>query len=168
VRVVLDTLPHHGVTVLALPWGEPLSRTTVHYAFERACSAAGITDFRWHDLRHTAASHLVMAGVDLRTVQDFLGHRDPKLVMRYAHLSPAHQAAAVAKLGAALTAVPEAARAAANASPTVPNLERSWTVFSGPQTAAKRKYLEDHRLGKWRRGESNPRPKAHPRANLRA
>lgn len=101
-QAVLVALPRSGSTVLASPWGEPLSRTTVHYAFERACEAAGIADFRWHDLRHTFASHLVMAGVDLRTVQELLGHRDPKMTMRYAHLSPAHQAAALAKLGAAL------------------------------------------------------------------
>jgi hypothetical protein len=43
-----------------------------------------------------------MAGVDLRTVQELLGHRDPKITMRYAHLSPAQKAAAVAKLGTAL------------------------------------------------------------------
>jgi hypothetical protein len=92
---------------------------------------------------------------EIRTVQDLLGHRDPKMVIRYAQLSPAHQASAVGKLGAALTAVPEAARAVANAAPTPPDLERSRTVFSGRQTAAKRKYLENQRGAEWRRGESN-------------
>jgi hypothetical protein len=54
-----------------------------------------------------------MAGVDLRTVHELLGHKDPTMTARYAHLSPAHQAAAVAKLTAALTPTPEAARVVA-------------------------------------------------------
>src|SRR5262249_59331335 len=50
---------------------------------------------------------------------------------------------------------------------TVPNLERNWNATSGRQTAAKREYLRSQRVGEWRRGESKPRPKVHPRARLR-
>jgi len=67
----------------------------VRKAFEGAKKRAGIVDFRFHDLRHTFASHLVMAGVDLKTVQELLGHKSFEMTLRYAHLSPDHKKVAL-------------------------------------------------------------------------
>ena len=71
---------------------------TVYDAFKKACRAAEIEDFRFHDLRHTFASHLVMAGVDLVTVKELLGHKTINMTNRYTHLAQEHKAQAVAKL----------------------------------------------------------------------
>jgi len=64
-------------------------------AFEGARKRAGIVDLRFHDLRHTFASHLVMAGVGLKTVQELLGHKSFEMTLRYAHLSPEHKKTAL-------------------------------------------------------------------------
>lgn len=67
---------------------EPVTGDAIGMAFKRACSQAGVTDFRFHDLRHTFASALVQRGVDLYRVQRLLGHRDGRMTQRYAHLAP--------------------------------------------------------------------------------
>jgi site-specific recombinase XerD len=66
--------------------------------FEKAVKDSGIAHFNWHDLRHTFISRLVMAGVDLRTVQELAGHKTIQMTMRYAHLAHSHVAMAVEKL----------------------------------------------------------------------
>lgn len=70
----------------------------VNDSWRAVMRAANLKSFRWHDMRHTFASRLVMAGVDLNTVRELLGHADIKMTLRYAHLSPETKRAAVALL----------------------------------------------------------------------
>lgn len=66
--------------------------------FVRAVRKAGLDDFTWHDLRHTFASRLVMADVDIRTVAELMGHKNIQMTMRYTHLAPEHKLVAVERL----------------------------------------------------------------------
>jgi integrase len=67
----------------------------VTQVFARACRTCGIEDFRFHDLRHTAASWMRMHGADIHTVAQILGHKDLRMPARYQHLSPAFLSDAV-------------------------------------------------------------------------
>jgi len=73
-------------------------RRSVRTAFEAARRRAGLTDLRFHDLRHTFATRLVAAGVDLVTVKELLGHQDISMTLRYAHASPERSLDAVRRL----------------------------------------------------------------------
>lgn len=69
--------------------GEPLN--SIKKPFNNAVKKAGIDDFRFHDLRHTFASHYLMSGGDLMSLKDILGHSSMKMVMRYAHLADSYR-----------------------------------------------------------------------------
>lgn len=72
--------------------GEVLTRNAIKWAFWRLTRAAGLPEIRFHDLRHSFASQLVMAGVPLAGVKELLGHADIKMTMRYSHLAPTETA----------------------------------------------------------------------------
>jgi integrase len=91
----LDTMSHRLVftnTKTGKAFGE------IKKAWTSFLKLAQIKSFRWHDMRHHFASKLVMAGVDLNTVRELLGHADITMTLRYAHLAPEHKANAVEKL----------------------------------------------------------------------
>ena len=67
--------------------GKPRKGPKVSKSFNAFLRRAGIKDFRFHDLRHTFASHYLMRGLTLRGLQKILGHKDLKTTIRYAHLS---------------------------------------------------------------------------------
>jgi integrase len=71
-----------GFRRLSTLFAQVVRKTTLH-------------DLRFHDLRHTFASRLVMRGADLRTVQELLGHNDIRMTQRYAHLSDTHKRKAI-------------------------------------------------------------------------
>jgi integrase len=84
--------------------GEPMTPANVSLAFLRACRSVNVSDFRFHDLRHTAASWMRMHGADIHTVALILGHKDLRMAARYQHLSPAFLSDAVKLLDVAFTA----------------------------------------------------------------
>jgi integrase len=77
---------------------DPVFKSKLGLAFRKLSVLFGyvikrteLTDLRFHDLRHTFASRLVMRGADLRTVQELMGHQDIRMTQRYAHLSASHK-----------------------------------------------------------------------------
>ncbi len=78
-------------------------------SFEAALKAAAVANFHWHDLRHCAASYLVMAGTDLVSVARVLGHRQLQMTMRYSHLAPGR----IVELGDTLAGKLESVKGAA-------------------------------------------------------
>lgn len=91
VKGILRGMERKGDLVFLIKDGKPLSPTKVHYAFHEALKASNITDFRFHDLRHTFASTLAMAGVELNDIRELLGHKSLNMTLRYSHLSPKYR-----------------------------------------------------------------------------
>jgi integrase len=89
-------------TTLLFPRADGQQPVDVRYAWAHALQVAQISDFRFHDLRHSAASYLAMNGASLVEIAEVLGHKTLQMVKRYAHLSVAHTAGVVARMNAAI------------------------------------------------------------------
>jgi len=96
---MLQNLPRTSEFIFPSSNGGPgIWDGALRFAWEVALDSAGIKDLRFHDLRHTAASHLVLKGASLQVVAEILGHADMRMTQRYAHLSPEFKATAIALL----------------------------------------------------------------------
>ena len=107
-QAALASIPREDVKPTDLVFvGESITPENVSLAFLRACRAVSISDFRFHDLRHTAASWMRMNGADIHTVALILGHKDLRMAARYQHLSPAFLSDAVKLLDSAFAEKPK-------------------------------------------------------------
>src|SRR6201993_4875888 len=70
----------------------------LQHGFRKALGRSGLTDLHFHDLRHTFASQWMMAGGELYSLRDILGHKTIAMTQRYAHLSPAYKRAMVDRM----------------------------------------------------------------------
>ncbi len=96
-RRAVPVHPHAKRLLAWVPFAAP--KITLQRAFQRARAAAGLPHIHLHDLRHSAASEMINAGVDLYTVGAVLGHRDARSTKRYSHLRHDTLADAVSKIG---------------------------------------------------------------------
>jgi len=99
----LDLLKAHAKvrrldTNLLFPGKNPQKPIDLRAPWEAALKKAGIEDFRFHDLRHSAASYLAMNGASMAEIAEVLGHKTLQMVKRYSHLSEAHTAGVVARM----------------------------------------------------------------------
>ena len=104
VKTILKGIKKTGDHVFCNEEGETFVR--LQRSFKAAVRKSKIEDFRFHDLRHTFASNIVMAGEDLNTVRELLGHKDLTMTLRYAHLSPNHKTRAISVLDRVLSQNP--------------------------------------------------------------
>jgi integrase len=100
---------------LVFPGRRPRSALHIKKAWRNALKRAEIEDFRFHDLRHTAASHLAMQGCTSLEIADVLGHKTLQMVKRYSHLSDGHTRRSLERLGAVVFGPVQACKGLANA-----------------------------------------------------
>lgn len=99
-RTILKVLPRESPSIF------PELPSHLSERFVELAGKAGVKDFRFHDLRHTFCSRLVMAGVDIRTVQVLARHKEIRMTLRYAHLSQDHTRQAIERLIPERTSTP--------------------------------------------------------------
>ncbi len=103
-RAILEALPRRS------PYVFPDLPSRLSERFVELAQKAGVNELRFHDLRHTFCSRLVMAGVDIRTVQVLARHKEIPMTLRYAHLSEDYTRQAIERL------IPEATRTSTSTS----------------------------------------------------
>src|SRR5215470_4569438 len=89
-------------TALVFPDTTGSKPLSIRNAWKNAVQRAGIENFHYHDLRHSAASYMLMNGASLAEIGEILGHRTPQMTKRYAHLSESHSRAVVARMNQAI------------------------------------------------------------------
>ena len=87
-------------TDLLFPGRNPKKPVFIRTPWLEAVKAAGIEDLKFHDLRHSAASYMLMSGASLGEIAELLGHKTLQMVKRYSHLSESHAAGVVARMNA--------------------------------------------------------------------
>jgi integrase len=87
-------------TDLLFPGRNPKKPVFIRAPWLEAVKAAGIEDLKFHDLRHSAASYMLMSGASLGEIAELLGHKTLQMVKRYSHLSESHAAGVVARMNA--------------------------------------------------------------------
>jgi integrase len=103
----LKTIRHaKGLLVFSNADGSPLTLWQLHDRLASAARRAGLRLLRWHDLRHSYASILTIAGTPLVQVKEWLGHSSITMTMRYAHLAPGGGREFLAALDGSLPSVP--------------------------------------------------------------
>lgn len=104
---VLKAMSSFGSTAMELIFTSKKTTTThpisIRKSFARALKVAGIHSFRFHDLRHTAASYLAMNGATQGELMAILGHRSPQMTRRYAHYSQQHLGELMHKMNTKIT-----------------------------------------------------------------
>jgi len=105
IKKTLISIPKHPDSPYIFCNGKGTPYYNLRKSFAGALEKSGITDFKFHDLRHTFASQLVMSGIDLKTVQELLGHKSFDMTLRYSHLSANHKKRAVDILAAKMDTI---------------------------------------------------------------
>lgn len=95
---LVEKLPRRIDSKLIFPGSNPAKPKDLRYVWYSAVDKAKLTGFRFHDLRHTAASYLAMNSASLVEIAEILGHRTLQMVKRYAHLSDQHRQEAVKRM----------------------------------------------------------------------
>ncbi len=105
-RAVLARQPRNGSDFVFPSLDDPLRpRSSELSLWRKVRLKAGLDDVRLHDLRHTVGSHAVMAGVPIPVVSRLLGHRQPRMTLRYAHVGDRETEAAAERVGRSIAAV---------------------------------------------------------------
>jgi integrase len=84
--LTLKRSPLVGTQVFINPAGQPMNKDKLERRWRLLRDAAGLKDFRWHDLRHSCASFLAQEGANLLEIGAVLGHKSPSVTKRYSHL----------------------------------------------------------------------------------